>query len=158
MKFQDAGAVLAIYGAGLETRLSTFETTIPSWDSWDENHHKHSRFVFEENGKVVGWAALSPVSKRAVYAGVAEVSIYIDPDYFGKKIGSKLMERLIESSENNGIWTLYSSVFPENKATMALHEKFGFRLIGYREKIGKLDGKWRDTMLLERRSNNPLFS
>ena len=158
MELADARKVLDIYGKGLETRMATFETTVPSWDSWDNNHHRHSRFVYEENGKIMGWAALSPVSKRSVYAGVAEVSIYVDPELFGRTIGSQLMEKLIISSEENGIWTLYSSIFRENRPSFRLHEKFRFRQIGYREKIAKLDGQWKDTLLLERRSNNSIFS
>ncbi len=149
---QDAPRVLEIYKMGLETRNATFETKVPSWGDWDAKHHAHSRFVFVEDERVLGWIALTPVSARKVYAGVAEISIYVDTDLHGRGIGSKLMEKVILSSEEQGIWTLYSSVFPENKATLSLHEKFGFRIIGRREKIAKLDGHWRDTILLERRS------
>jgi L-amino acid N-acyltransferase YncA len=149
----DSQSVLEIYRMGLETRNATFETTVPSWQEWDSKHLPHSRFVFEENGIVAGWAALTPFSTRKVYHGVAEISIYIDTNLLGKKIGSRLMEQLISSSESYGIWTLVSSVFPENKATLGIHKKFGFRIIGTREKIAQLDGKWRDTILLERRSS-----
>lgn len=152
MQQKDSFRVLEIYGMGLETRNSTFETNAPSWEDWDLRHHPHSRFVFEEEGMVLGWIALSPVSSREVYKGVAEVSIYIDPEFHGRNIGTRLMDHMITSSEKNGIWTLFSSVFPENKATLKLHHKFGFREVGRREKIAKLDGVWRDTILLERRS------
>lgn len=149
----DNKAVLEIYRMGLETRNATFETSVPSWQDWDSKHLPHSRLVSEENGIVTGWAALTPFSPREVYRGVAEVSIYIASGFHGKKIGSALMEQLVVSSELNGIWTLVSSVFPENGATLRLHKKFGFRIIGKRERIAKLDGKWRDTVLLERRSS-----
>jgi len=147
----DSDRVLEIYRMGLDTRNATFETTVPSWHEWDSKHLIHSRFVSEENGTIVGWAALTPFSAREVYRGVAEVSIYVSTDFRRKKIGSGLMKQIIESSESNGIWTLFSSVFPENEATLKLHLKFGFRIIGKREKIARLDGKWRDTILLERR-------
>jgi L-amino acid N-acyltransferase YncA len=152
MTQQDSTRVLEIYKMGLDTRNATFETNVPSWADWDEKHLKHSRFVYIEYEKVLGWIALSPVSARKVYAGVVEVSVYIDASSLGKGIGSKLMKQVIISSEKQGIWTLCSSVFPENKATLKLHKKFGFRIIGTREKIAQLDGKWRDTVLLERRS------
>jgi len=148
----DSDRVLEIYRMGLDTRNATFETTVPSWHEWDSKHLIHSRFVSEENGTIVGWAALTPFSAREVYRGVAEVSIYVSTDFRRKKIGSGLMKQIIESSESNGIWTLFSSVFPENEATLKLHQKFGFRVIGTRERIARLDGKWRDTVLLERRS------
>jgi L-amino acid N-acyltransferase YncA len=153
MQQADSQNVLEIYRMGLETRNATFETQVPSWQEWDTKHLPHSRFVFEENGKVTGWAALTPFSAREVYAGVAEVSIYVASGLRGKKIGSSLMEQVIISSELNGIWTLVSSVFPENEATLKLHSKFGFRVIGKRERIAQLKGKWRDTILLERRSS-----
>lgn len=152
MRDEDAGKVLEIFKMGLDTRNATFETKVPAWSDWDLKHHKHSRFVYLQNDRILGWAALSPVSAREVYSGVAELSIYIDANCLGKGIGSKLMEKLIGSSEENGIWTLQSSVFPENTATLKLHEKFGFRILGKRERIARLDGKWRDTVILERRS------
>jgi phosphinothricin acetyltransferase len=142
---------------GIETLNATFETEVPSWEDWDSKHLLHSRFVYIENDIVLGWAALSSVSVRQVYKGVAEISIYIDTDFNGKGIGSQLMEKVIQSSEENGIWTLNSSVFPENIATLKLHEKFGFRIIGFKEKVATLDGKWRNTVLLERRSKNQKF-
>ena len=148
----DCDCVLEIYRMGLETRNATFETKVPTWQEWDSKHLQHSRIVSEENGIISGWAALSPFSTREVYRGVAEVSIYIANSFRGRKIGSELMEKIIISSEQNGIWTLVSSVFPENEATLRLHSKFGFRIIGKRERIAQLEGKWRDTILMERRS------
>ena len=150
---RDGSRVLEIYQMGLDTKNATFETVVPKWNDWDLNHLKHSRFVYLDGDKILGWIALSPVSTRKVYEGVAEVSIYVDTHFSGKGIGSKLMKKMIESSEKNGIWTLYSSIFPENMATLKLHDKFGFRVIGTRERIAMLDGIWRDTILLERRSN-----
>jgi phosphinothricin acetyltransferase len=147
----DSESVLEIYRMGLDTMNATFETKVPSWHAWDSKHLIHSRFVSEENGVVVGWAALTPFSTREVYRGVAEVSIYVSSDFRGKKIGSGLMKQIIVASELNEIWTLFSSVFPENEATLKLHLKFGFRIIGRREKIARLNGIWRDTILLERR-------
>jgi L-amino acid N-acyltransferase YncA len=152
MIIPDSIRVLEIYKMGLETRNATFETNVPSWDDWDSDHLNHSRFVYTENEEILGWVALSPVSKRSAYKGVAEVSIYIDTNILGKGIGSQLMEEAIASSEKHGIWTLYSSIFPENTASLKLHEKFKFRIIGTRERIAQTDGKWRDTILLERRS------
>lgn len=149
---EDAQRILEIYKMGLDTRNATFETKVPAWSDWNLKHHKHSRFVYLQDDRILGWAALSPVSAREVYSGVAELSIYIDTNCLGKGIGSKLMEKLIGSSEENGIWTLQSSVFPENTATLKLHEKFDFRILGKRERIARLDGKWRDTVILERRS------
>ncbi|MDF1548766.1 MAG: GNAT family N-acetyltransferase [Bacteroidales bacterium] len=148
----DAKRVLEIYQQGLNTRNATFETVVPVWEDWDKKYLEHSRFVYDLNGDVVGWVVLSSVSTREVYKGVCEISIYVDNNNKGKGIGSSLMEKVIESSEINGVWTLFSSVFPENVATIKLHEKFGFRVIGTREKIAQLDGKWRDTIMLERRS------
>jgi phosphinothricin acetyltransferase len=152
MTEQDSLKILEIYKMGLNTRNATFETEVPLWSQWDKNHLKHSRFVFIEHGSLLGWVALSPVSSRKAYRGVAEVSIYVDTNFLGQGIGLQLMDELIRSSEENGIWTLSSSIFPENLATLRLHEKFGFKVIGKREKIAQLDGKWKDTIILERRS------
>lgn len=153
----DSERVLDIYRMGLETGNATFETVVPSWQEWDSRHLSHSRFVFDDDGIVMGWAALSPFSTREAYRGVAELSIYVATGFRGRKIGSELMEQVISSSEQNGIWTLVSSVFPENEATLKLHKKYGFRVIGRRERIARHKGKWRDTILLERRSLN-IFS
>jgi len=152
MRDSDGPEVLEIYQYGLETRNATFETQLPSWKDWDEKHHKQFRFVYVEQDAVVGWVALSPVSHREAYRGVAEVSIYIAQKAMGRGIGSRLMAHMIAASEAHGIWTLYSSVFPENEATVRLHKKCGFREVGFRERIARLDGRWRDTLILERRS------
>jgi len=150
----DGKRVLEIYGMGLESGNSTFETILPSWEEWNARHLRSPRLVFESNGTVTGWAALSPFSSREVYKGVAELSIYVASDSRGKNIGSELMEKMISESESEGIWTLVSSVFPENEATIRLHKKSGFREIGKREKIARHKGIWRDTILFERRSPN----
>jgi phosphinothricin acetyltransferase len=152
MTNQDSLRVLEIYKMGFDTRNATFETKVPSWTDWDLNHLEHSRYVYVDHERILGWIALTPVSARNAYKGVAEISVYVDTAALGKGIGSALMDTVILSSEEHGIWTLYSSVFPENTATLKLHEKFGFRVLGTREKIAQLDGKWRDTVILERRS------
>jgi L-amino acid N-acyltransferase YncA len=144
--------VRAIYLEGIATSQATFETVAPSWEVWDATHLEFARVVAWSNGELCGWAALSPVSKRAAYAGVAEVSVYIAEEFRRRGIGLKLLQRLIAESEQHGIWTLQASVFPENAATVALHKRCGFREVGRRERIGRLNGVWRDTMLLERRS------
>jgi len=144
--------IAAIYQQGINTGMATFETSAPSWESWNENKLQHSRLIAIENSEALGWAALSKVSSRCVYEGVAEVSIYIAENHRGKGVGKILMEHLIRESEDNGIWTLQSGMFPENEATIALHKLFGFRIIGYREKIGKLNGVWKDSLIMERRS------
>lgn len=141
-----------IYLEGIATGNATFETEAPSWEKWDQNHTLHSRFIAVENNLVLGWAALSPVSGRCVYAGVAEVSVYIGSNNKGKGLGKMLLMHLIKSSEENQIWTLQAGVFPENEASLNLHLKHGFRILGKREKIGKMKDTWRDTVLLERRS------
>lgn len=144
--------VKEIYENGIATGHATFETTAPQWEKWDQDHLNFARHVALVNNKVVGWAALSPVSGRCVYGGVAEVSLYVDENSRGLGIGKKLMEHLITQSEENGIWTLQAGIFPENVASVRLHEKAGFRIIGKREKIGKLNNIWRDSLLLEKRS------
>lgn len=144
--------IAEIYRQGLETGHATFETNVPTWEDWDKGKLKHSRLVATLDNTVVGWAALSAVSDRCVYGGVAEVSIYISNNHQGKGIGKALMQKLIEESEGNDIWTLQSGMFPENEATVALHENAGFRIIGHREKVGKLGNTWRDTIMMERRS------
>ena len=148
----DLPAVLDIYKKGIETRNATFETTVPSAAKWDLSHHKFCRLVRVENGAVVGWAALSPVSQRPCYSGVAEISVYVSPDHIGRGIGAELLAHLIPESETNGIWTIHCSIFPENTASRRLFLKFGFRQVGRREKIAQLDGRWRTTLILERRS------
>jgi len=148
----DAVAVLDIYCQGLDSGEASFETDAPDWQTWQSRYHPFCRLVWEQGGKPAGWAALAPVSVRDCYRGVAEVSIYVADRYLGQGIGSKLMAALIEESENNGIWSLYSSIFPENKATRKLHLRHGFREVGIRERIAQRDGRWRDTLILERRS------
>lgn len=149
MESYDWPAVKEIYLQGIATGLATFQTTAPSWEEWDQSHLKHSRFIAQINNQAVGWAALSSVSSRCVYAGV---SIYVHEAYRGRRVGAFLMEALVTSSEKQGLWTLQAGVFPENNASIRLHEKFGFRQMGVREKIGKQGDIWRDTVILERRS------
>ena len=141
-----------IYLGGIATGNATFQTTALTWEEWNASHMQQCRLYIAEEGEMLGWAALTPVSNRCVYAGVAEVSIYIDQDKRGKGIGSLLMNELITQSEAEGIWTLQAGIFPENKASIRLHEKNGFRIIGYRERIGKMNDTWRDNLVLERRS------
>lgn len=148
----DWESVREIYAEGIATGIATFETGPPTWGKWDAGHLPFGRFVAEEAGKVLGWVALSRVTDRCVYQGVAEVSVYVGGDSRGKGVGQRLLGKLIEASEANGIWTLNAAVFPQNKASIALHQKMGFRIIGYRERIAQRDGQWHDNVLLERRS------
>jgi L-amino acid N-acyltransferase YncA len=141
-----------IYRQGLEGRNATFETEVPDYSTWIKKFHAHLLWVALESNQVVGWAGLQPVSARKVYEGVVEVTVYVHNAFAGKGIGTVLMKHLIEESEKNGIWTLYASIFSENTASIRLHVSNGFREIGYREKIAQLDGKWRNTVLFERRS------
>jgi L-amino acid N-acyltransferase YncA len=143
--------VAAIYEAGIATRNATFETKTPSWEAWD-SAHSEQRLVAVENGRVVGWAALSPVSDRCCYAGVAENSVYVHPGAQGRGVGQSLLEHLVAAAEAAGIWTIQTGIFPENPASLKLHERCGFRVVGTRERLGKLDGVWRDVIFLERRS------
>ncbi|PWJ39155.1 GNAT family N-acetyltransferase [Sediminitomix flava] len=152
LKAEDWKRVAHIYEEGIATGNATFQQEAPTWDSWDNSHMQSCRFVVEVDTKVVAWAALSKVSDRCVYAGVAEVSVYVGSEARGMKLGQKLLQKLITESENRGIWTLQAGIFPENEVSIYLHEKLGFRKIGYREKIGQMNGVWRDTVLLERRS------
>lgn len=145
--------VAHIYEEGIATGNATFQTKAYTWEEWDKGHLQHSRIIGIENGQVIGWAALSPVSTRCVYEGVAEAGIYIRSTARGKGIGYTLMQQLIDSSEQNGIWTIQSGIFEENTASLKLHGKCGFRIIGYRERIGQMNGTWRNTVLLERRSH-----
>jgi phosphinothricin acetyltransferase len=152
MTAEDWPAVEAIYAEGIATGHATFETTTPSWDEFDRGRHRDHRFVAVEDGDVLGWAALSPTSSRPCYAGVAEHSVYVASATRGRGVGRVLMEALLESADAGGIWTVQTSIFPENEASLALHERVGFRVVGRRERIAQLDGAWRDTLLLERRS------
>jgi phosphinothricin acetyltransferase len=152
MKSADWNAVRAIYEEGIATGHATFETEVPEWREWDKSHLRDCRLVAKAKEQVVGWTALSPVSERCVYAGVAEVSIYITSSARGQGIGKTLLQALIDKSEKVGIWTLQAGVFPENTASIALHKACGFREIGYRSRIGQTGDVWRDVVLLERRS------
>ena len=152
MAADDWLAVRTVYLEGIATGEATFETEAPSWEAWDSGHLSFGRLVARDGDSVIGWAALSPVSQRKAYSGVAEVSVYVAAHSRGKGVGQALLERLIRESEQNGIWTLQAAVFPENAATLALHKRCGFREVGRRERISKLNGNWRDTILLERRS------
>jgi L-amino acid N-acyltransferase YncA len=142
--------VAAIYREGIRDGLASFETEVPSWEAWDASHTV--RVVAETNGEIVGWAALGPVSARHCYRGVMEASVYVERDRRGRGIGRALMEELIAKGEAAGVWTIQTSVFPENDASLRLHHRVGFRVVGVRKRIAKRDGLWRDTVLLERRS------
>lgn len=144
--------VARIYKEGLETGLATFETQVPSWEIWNDNHLPFARITIIENKNMYGWATLSQVSKRSVYKGVAEVSLYVSKESRGKGFGRKLLKELIRQSEINGIWTLQSGIMQANEASIQLHLDCGFRMIGFREKIGKLNDVWLDNVILERRS------
>jgi L-amino acid N-acyltransferase YncA len=147
----DWPAVEAIYAEGIATREATFETDPPDYGAFHESHHEQHRLVATENGRIVGWVALAPTSSRACYAGVAESSVYIAESARGRGIGRALMEAVVESARAGGIWTIQAGMFPENAASLALHEGLGFRLVGRFERIAQLDGLWRDTVLLELR-------
>jgi phosphinothricin acetyltransferase len=154
MRVEDWPAVAAIYAEGLATGKATFETEVPEHEHWDATRLQAGRLVARDaDGTIVGWAALGRVSRRQFMSGVAEVSIYVAGAAQGRGVGRQLLSRLIDESEDAGIWTLQAAVFPENEATIRLHERAGFRVVGRREKIAMLDGHWRDTLLLERRSD-----
>ena len=142
----------AIYEQGIAGGQATFETEPPSWDDWDRTHLEGHRLVALQDGELVGWAALSPVSERCVYAGVAENSVYVADSAQGRGVGNALLEELIARAERNGIWTIQTGIFPENEASLALHERCGFRVVGTRERLGQHHGVWRDVVLMERRS------
>ena len=152
LKQEDWPAVREIFEQGIAGRNATFETEAPSWETWDRSQLDGHRYVAVEKGPVVGWVAAHPVSSRPCYRGVVEHSVYVDEAWQGKGIGRALLERLFESAEADGIWTIQTGVFPENEASLALHVKCGFRVVGTQEKLGKLDGVWRDVVVLERRS------
>ncbi|MGI6097200.1 MAG: GNAT family N-acetyltransferase [Dethiobacteria bacterium] len=153
MRFEDWQQVKEIYRQGIETGISTFESEVPSWQEWDAAHIRSCRLVACRDGEILGWAALSPVSSRAVFSGVAEVSIYVGAEYRGQGFGKALLTKIIACSENEGYWTLQAEIFAENKASMELHKRCGFRVVGVREKIGRMkNGEWRDLTILERRS------
>jgi L-amino acid N-acyltransferase YncA len=152
MEPSDWPAVKAIYEQGIATKLATFETSTPGWADWDGAYLGDHRLVAELDGAVVGWAALLPTSRRACYAGVVENSVYVAEGARGQGIGRALLGRLLEGAEHAGFWTVQASVFADNAASIAFHERCGFRIVGTRERIGQLDGVWRDTVLLERRT------
>jgi phosphinothricin acetyltransferase len=149
---RDWPEVSRIYAEGIATGDATFERSVPSWDDWDATHLREHRYVAEAEGGVVGWVALAPASSRCVYAGVAEISAYVDEHARGRGVGTALLERLIEQAERGGIWTLETGVFPENAPSLALLKRFGFREVGVRERIGQMNGVWRDVVFLERRA------
>ena len=152
MTAADWEEVATIYGQGIATGNATFEQEVPDWETWDKGHLQVCRLVAVSGAALMGWASLSAVSARKVYAGVAEVSVYVGAQYRGQKTGSLLLSALIEASETAGFWTLQAGIFPENTVSLEMHRKAGFRELGYREKIGMMKGLWRDTILLERRS------
>jgi L-amino acid N-acyltransferase YncA len=149
---EDWEAVAEIYWDGMRDGLATFETEVPTWEAWDAAHFRGHRLVADLMGEIVGWAALSPVSARRCYRGVAENSVYVARDARGLGIGRKLLDELIAGSEAAGIWTIQTSIFPENRASLRLHERCGFRVVGTRERIARRDGVWRDVVFIERRS------
>ncbi len=154
----DWPTVAAIYQEGIETGHATFEEEVPAWEGWDEAHLSACRLVAEGGNQVVGWAALSPVSDRCVYGGVAEVSVYVGAARWGRGVGAPLLTAIIEESEGTGFWSLQAQMFPENAASVALHKKCGFREVGRRERVGRMNygpmkGVWRNVLLLERRSD-----
>jgi phosphinothricin acetyltransferase len=153
----DAPEVLAIYGEGIATGHATFQDRLPSWAEWDRGHLPHCRLVAAGPQGISGFAALSPVSARAVYRGVAEVSVYVAEAARGRRVGRALLAALVEAAEEHGVWTLQAGIFPENEASLALHRACGFREVGRRERLGRMvhgpfTGRWRDVVLLERRS------
>jgi L-amino acid N-acyltransferase YncA len=145
--------VRRIYLEGIADGNATFETEAPSWEKWDASHRPAPRLVARESGSTVGWAALSSVSSREAYRGVAEVSVYVAAVARGRGVGRALLSELVRRSEDSGVWTLQAGIFPENAASLALHRACGFRTVGRRERLGRLVGVWRDVMLLERRSD-----
>jgi phosphinothricin acetyltransferase len=153
LKETDWSSVAAIFEEGIATGLATFETAAPDWPAWDDSHLPGKlRLVAEEDGEVVGFAALAPVSSRNAYRGVAENSVYVSARARGRGVGSALLNELVRRSEEAGIWTIQTSIFPENLPSLAVHMRAGFRVVGRRERIGQLNGEWRDTLLLERRA------
>lgn len=153
MKEADWQQVSEIYAAGIKTKIATFQNEVPSWEEWDKGHSLNCRFVARSGEQILGWAALSPISSRCVYAGVGEVSIYIGDKYRGIGVGTTLLNHLVRCSEEKGYWTIQAGIIKENLTSRSLHKKCGFREIGYRERLGRMDtGKWHDVILMERRS------
>lgn len=155
MKESDWMQVSSIYMDGIKTEMATFQSEVPSWEEWNKGHLEVCRFVARLEDKILGWVAMSPVSSRCVYVGVAEVSVYIHKDYKGMGIGTALLNQIVAESEKQGFWTLQSGIIKENIPSRSLHKKCGFREIGYRERVGKMNnGRWHDVVLMERRSKN----
>ena len=152
MRPPDWPQVRRIYVEGIATGHATFETKPPDWESWDRKHVDACRIVAEEEGEVLGWAALWPASDRCVYGGVAEVSVYVSSKAQGKGVGTLLLRELVKASEEEGFWTLLAGIFPENSSSVRIHEKCGFRVLGTRKRLGKMGENWRDVLLMERRS------
>lgn len=152
MRPDDWPAVRAIYEAGIATGNATFDTAAPNWPTWDAGHLAEHRLVARQDGRVLGWTALAPVSDRCCYAGVAEDSIYVAPEAQGQGVGRALLGAVVASAERGGIWTVQTGIFPENRASVRLHQACGFRMVGVRERLGRLGGRWRDVLLMERRS------
>jgi len=152
LRSEDWPEVGRIFAEGIATRNATFETEVPSWEEWGRAHLDEHRFIATEGDHILGSVALAPFSPRGCYAGVAEVSVYVSSEARGQGVGASLLEAIVESSERAGIWTLQAGIFPENLASVALFQRFGFRVLGRQERIGQLDGVWRDVLLLERRS------
>ncbi|MDN5204490.1 N-acetyltransferase family protein [Fulvivirgaceae bacterium BMA10] len=149
---EDWPEVARIYQEGMDTGEATFETKVPDWETWEMNHPEDRRLVAVEKDQIIGWVSLSPVSHRPVYRGVSEVTVYVDKHHWGKGVGKRLLSNIVTLSESLGIWTLQAVIFPENYTSVQLHQQYGFREVGRREKIGQRNGIWRDTVLLERRS------
>ena len=152
LRAEDWEAIAAIYAQGIATRNATFETEVPTFDRWDRAHLSENRLVARIDDAIVGWAALAPVSDRCVYGGVAEDSVYVAADARGRGVGRALLSTLVERAEDAGIWTVQTGIFPENAASVQLHLRCGFRVVGRRERLAQLDGIWRDVLFLERRS------
>ena len=157
LEVKDWPRVREIYEEGIATGHATFETQAPTWEEWDKNHIDACRLVAVDEGRVCGWAALWPASDRCVYGGVAEVSVYVSGEVRGRGIGTRLLEALVRASEENGFWTLQAGIFPENGSSVRIHEKCGFRVLGIRERLGKMGDVWRDVLLMERRSSTNGF-
>lgn len=153
LQLQHWPEVARIYGQGIATGDATFETEIPTWESWNSSHLAEHRFIATSSGKVVGWVAIAPVSERCVYGGVVESSVYVSAEAQGTGVGTSLLECLIESTERAGIWTIQAGMFPENVGSVRLHQRAGFEIVGRRKRLGKLNGEWRDVLLTERRSD-----
>jgi L-amino acid N-acyltransferase YncA len=147
----DFPAVARVFAEGIATGRATFETEVPTWEAWDAAHLPEHRFVAEVDGEVAGWVAVVPYSRRAVYRGVGEESVYVAEAARGRGVGRALLERLVESARDGGLWTLQAGIFTDNEPSLALHRALGFREVGVRERIGQLDGEWRDVVLLELR-------